>query len=394
VFWTYNWTTQPTDLCTETLARFPEGVSIQATLGNDATAVHTNGLCNVCRDYTLSVPGCDERVKAEGAAAKRGGRRFYAMANTGGLTWDFGVVPYQPCPYQWKRRWDELVAAARSPGLDGLMESHHYGWHPSFVSELAKEAFTEGGIPFERHIRLIAARDFGEENVETVLAVWRRWSAAADNYVATNENQYGPFRIGPAYPFAFGGKPVTYEEFPQDPKGTFTMRWMAYLNYPYDQKAADLLNISYHALPPEDRERELALLRAAEADYTEGAAVLAKIAATLDPVRRAKAERLAGVGAFMGCTVRTAVNLRLGCAAFARGDRAGLLRVASDEYANAVRALALAEADSRLGWEPSLEYAGGPDQIRWKLGRMRESYGAAVEAPSLPTTDGMKGEKR
>ena len=37
-------------------------------------------------------------------------------------------------------------------------------------------------------------------------------------------------------------------------------------------------------------------------------------------------------------------------------------------------ALALAEADSRLGWEPSMEYAGGPDQIRWKLERMRSLF--------------------
>lgn len=35
--------------------------------------------------------------------------------------------------------------------------------------------------------------------------------------------------------------------------------------------------------------------------------------------------------------------------------------------------IARAEADSRLGWEPSMEYAGGPDQIRWKLERMKKA---------------------
>lgn len=33
------------------------------------------------------------------------------------------------------------------------------------------------------------------------------------------------------------------------------------------------------------------------------------------------------------------------------------------------------ETDSRLGWEPSMEYCGGPEQIRWKLGLMERLYG-------------------
>jgi len=35
-------------------------------------------------------------------------------------------------------------------------------------------------------------------------------------------------------------------------------------------------------------------------------------------------------------------------------------------------------ADSRLGWEPSMEYVGGPKQIRWKLQEMEELYGKDV----------------
>lgn len=379
VFWTYNWSRQPVEPCADLVGRFPDGVAILSTFGKGEETTHRNGLVNACRDYTISCPGPTRHFSAEAKAAGANGRRLYAMSNTGGLTWDFGVIPYQPCPYQWKHRWDALRKSNAEDGLRGLMESHHFGWHPSFVSELAKEAFTEGGIPFEEHIRKIAARDFSEENVEKVISVWKRWSDAAADYVATNENQYGPFRIGPAYPFNFGGNPVEYGDYPQDPKGTFTMRWMAYLNYPYNRQAADLLNITYNALPDASRAQEMELLRAAQDAYCEGASVLREIAATLDPGRRAAAERLAGIGDFMGRTVRTAVNLRLGQDAFAKGDKEALQRVARDEYANAAVALDLVKKDSRLGWEPSMEYAGSVEQICWKLGRMELLYGVGVK---------------
>lgn len=79
-------------------------------------------------------------------------------------------MPYQPCPFQWKKRWEGLVAANAEYGLSGIMENHHFGWYPSFLSELEKEMFTEGGLPFDEHIRLIAARDYGTENADAVIA--------------------------------------------------------------------------------------------------------------------------------------------------------------------------------------------------------------------------------
>ena len=81
------------------------------------------------------------------------------------------------------------------------MESHHFGWHPGFIAELAKEAFVRGGIPFGRHLRAIAARDFGAQNADAVVDAWRKWSEALTLQPPSHANQYAMFRIGPAYPF-------------------------------------------------------------------------------------------------------------------------------------------------------------------------------------------------
>ena len=34
---------------------------------------------------------------------------------------------------------------------------------------------------------------------------------------------------------------------------------------------------------------------------------------------------------------------------------------------NAEKAIPVVEADSRLGWEPSMEYLGDEEHIRWKI---------------------------
>ena len=47
----------------------------------------------------------------------------------------------------WATATESLRKARQDWGLSGLMESHHYGWWPSFVSELAKNAYWTGGVP-------------------------------------------------------------------------------------------------------------------------------------------------------------------------------------------------------------------------------------------------------
>jgi len=50
----------------------------------------------------------------------------------------------------------------------------------------------------------------------------------------------------------------------------------------------------------------------------------------------------------------------------------------AEEYANARAALSLVDVDSRLGFECSMEYAGGREQIEWKLRRMEDLFGKEI----------------
>ena len=42
------------------------------------------------------------------------------------------------------------------------------------------------------------------------------------------------------------------------------------------------------------------------------------------------------------------------------------------EIANAEATIPLVQADSRLGWEPSMEYIGSEYHLRWKIRQLRQ----------------------
>ena len=113
------------------------------------------------------------------------------MVNTGGLSWDIGVVPYEPTPGQWMRRHAKILECREKYGLCGLMESHHYGFWPSFISDLAKWTYTAGTPEPEQVLGMLAERDFGPANVDKVLQAWALWSKGIQHYMST---QRGPVR--------------------------------------------------------------------------------------------------------------------------------------------------------------------------------------------------------
>ena len=84
--------------------------------------------------------------------------------------------------------------------------------------------------------------DFGPEAADAAVRAWALWSEAVADYVASDANQYGPFRCGPAYPFSAGRGKVDDRDFPVAPQsfvGTQFIR-MNYLGYGFTRRTEDL----------------------------------------------------------------------------------------------------------------------------------------------------------
>ncbi len=356
VFWSYNWGYQPEDLRLKLIDALPSDITLQATFEMFETFKKRNGLDSMVADYSLVYPGPGRYFSSEAKRAKERGMKMYSMSNTGGHTWDFGTIPFDPFPYQWKKRFDAVVKANDDWNLAGLMENHHYGWWPSFISELSKEAYTKGGMPFEEHLAAIAARDYGAKNVAAVKAVWKDWSEKIVDMHSTNENQYGPFRYGPAYPFNAMEPDLKPEELPIPPM---------YLTLNYRQAASKNPEL----------EKQLELLDPMAASFMAGGAkFLAMAEVETDATRRTNLLAMGRLGEYMGRCCLTARNVKAAVIAERAKDRAGVEKIAKAEYDNACAALKLVEKDSRLGWEPTMLYRGGPEMIRWKLDYLAKHY--------------------
>ncbi len=394
VLWSYNWGYQPKEARQALIRSLPEGVSLQATYEMFERFPVGNTFETVA-DYSISFEGPGQYFISEAEEAKRSGVKLYTMSNTGGLTWDVGVIPYVPVPYQWKRRWDSMQKAHDDWGLCGLMESHHYGFFPSFVSELHKAACWSPIDDFDTHIRAIAVRDYGKANSDKVLTAWQKLSEGHRHYIAANEDQYGPFRIGPSYPlllmddatipspnFAhFGGNEICF------PMYNFNINNMVRLNHEIES-----LSIMIDL-------------------YKEGADIFEEILPTIPDAKYDEAKRMFGLARFIENAARTAVNVKkwhvlkhkLGFkptvnflspaknnfvlneeifnAVPVKERNAIILEmkaIAEGEIENAKATIPLVDFDSRLGWEPSMEYMCDREHLEWKIKLTQKAIAALM----------------
>ena len=365
----YNWGKQDKDLRQKLIASLPKGVMLSCgwemfehydLYGANAT----------CCDYSLRVvePGYYFRTEAE--AATKYGIKLMTIANTGGKTWDFGVIPYDPAPYRWAERFEALRKAHDENNLSMLMDSIHFGVHPSFITEIAKWAFSEPRVDLDELIPKILAMHFGKKEIDKIDEAMKIWSDAFANMVPASEDQYGALRLGPSHPFYAGRKQGEGVSPPQDKFAMSKLGWGMYRNvYVFRDRGipADVM------IP-----RELKAFEYVKKRLLEGLQVLESI-----EEKNEELLRLINMGWFMYRTVITALNMKnyyvLDQKRMSTEDeeerREAILKmidILSDERENAEAAIPLVEYDSVIGFEPAMEYVTDRKRIEWKLGQIEE----------------------
>ncbi len=363
VFWTYNWGRQPEEARVALINNLPEGITLQATF-EMATFLDIGDAKIITADYTLSFTGPGGYFKSEAEAAKKRGIKLYSMTNTGGLTWDFGVIPYEPFPYQWIKRYNEMAKMHDKCDLSGIMESHHYGFYPSFISKLSKWTFTEPRQNPEEILAMIIASEFGENNVEKVDEALKLWSEGITHYTPTDGDQYCAFRVGPSYPLTMD----TTIRMQSAPYAHFGGR----ICEPHYMESFDWLSIK-GSYAPLRIPRELEMITEMRRLIDEGLAILEKI-----ENKNEKLVRLINMGKFISNTLTTGIHskqmhiLKWDMKAARTREKLHELvdqieEIVKAEIKNAEATIPLVEVDSRLGWEPSMEYMTDKAHLLWKI---------------------------
>lgn len=387
VFWTYNWGYAPEADRIRLIDALPEDITLLVTF-EMFEPYKIGSTTGALMDYTVRAPGPGRYFASEAEAAKRKNIRLYAMSNTAGMTWDFGVVPYIPVPRQWAKRHQALKKSRDKWGLTGLMESHHYGFYPSIVSELAKWSYWLPEVPEEEVMAKIARRDFGAAGAADALSAWELWSEAMNSLVASNEDQYGPFRVGPSYPMIFH----------PDITRTFRSQEIQMPSSPHAYMGSRIVKTFYH--PFENIQQspgavrfpeEIAALEKSHGLWVEGVNAIERAIAIAPAEKKRAAAKMAGLGRYIANSVKTAIHMknwwRLNMKLLNESDSKNvdalldqLTAIAEREIDNARETIPLVEADSRLGWEPTMEYMTDRKRLEWKVLQVRTTVDFEIAA--------------
>ncbi|MBE6695675.1 MAG: hypothetical protein E7587_04400 [Ruminococcaceae bacterium] len=378
VFWTYNWGQRPEESRLRLIRNLPKDITHMATFEMGCPIVH-DGIEHPSADYTIYFEGPSNYFTSEAKCAKECNLPMYSMTNTGGRTWDVGVVPYLPVPYQWMKRYESMRYAHDNYSLVGTMECHHYGFTPSFISELAKWAFSNPPVDLDAMLKKIVKRDFGEKCVDKVCEALKCFSEGINQMIATNPDQYGPCRIGPAYPFVlFKGTDL---EIPSEPIAMFGKNRITKPVYSYGLYNEPRQNLFLH---------ELECFKKTVEFYKKGCEIIDGILPLVPDKKKETAIKIRNIGEFIGRTAQTTINIKewYQIRVFLpekSGDEKnkmldGLLEIARREMQNALDTIPLVEFDSRLGFEPSMEYMCDRAHIEWKLGLLQKVIDEEIPA--------------
>lgn len=379
IFNTYNWGWTDLDVRREFLKNVPEGITIQVTY-DIFSKVEVFGQTHRVMDYSIVADHPGYYFDSECHAAAEFGIPLLSTANTAGTTWDIGVIPYVPVPQRWITRFKELDRFRRECNLNAFYDNHHYGWWPSVITELGRAYFNSPQCDLDKLLADIALRYAGN-GADDLLNAWQKWSDAFAYLPATNDDQYGPLRVGSAYPLIFQPnitRTMAKKEiaFPANPDAHFGNHIIHTLYQPYENINQLPASLRY---PNELRSMD-EFLRL----WDEGIVLYAKALEAAPDAYRDYLERELNLGKFIRCSVQSCRNTKqwyclnrdlqnIKC----REEGLKLLdeieTLAEQEISNAASAIEFAELDSRIGWEPSMEYVGDRWHLEWKIRQVRSA---------------------
>jgi hypothetical protein len=283
------------------------------------------------------------------------------MVNTAGQTWDFGTIPYEPMAQQWMRRYKKMIEAQENWGLCGIMESHHYGIYPSFISKLSKMCLEKSTDTMEETLTMVLSAFFGSENADTIEKALDKWSESVRHITPTGEDQYGAFRCGPSYPFCF-------ERLIRLPGMPYANAGSAFVVPEYCQDLYSRATIISKRVY-----KEIETLGIALRNMKEGTKILETIENPGEEL-----ERLINMGKFIENYIITGINAKKWHTLKVKFDREEdedevsrildeMVELLTAEKKNAEDTIQYVELDSRLGWEPNMDYLTSKWHLEWKM---------------------------
>jgi len=172
--WEYNINFRPdnSDVKRYFIKQLPQK-TIPLLTWENGKSFEIDGMAGYLRDYSLNQIGPAEVTMAQIDEAGKRGMKVYSKVDTF-ASWQYGTIPYLPCPYQWYDRY----LALEKYGVSGTLESWSSGYKPNFISELRAWTCWTDAPSRDELFGNMASRIFGKDQKELVLKAWDHFSQA------------------------------------------------------------------------------------------------------------------------------------------------------------------------------------------------------------------------
>ena len=172
--WEYNidFRPQSTEIKRYFIQQLPKNTKPMLTWEN-GKSFEIDGMQGYLRDYSLSQIGPAEVTDAQIDEARTRDMKVFSKVDTF-ASWQYGTIPYLPCPYQWYDRYDAL----EKYGVNGTLESWSSGYKPNFISHLRAWTCWTDYPSRDELLQQTASVIFGKQQQEQALKAWEHFSRA------------------------------------------------------------------------------------------------------------------------------------------------------------------------------------------------------------------------
>ena len=404
--WEYNidFRAEKADLKSYFIKQLPDK-TIPLLTWENGKSFELDGMKGYLRDYSLSQVGPAEVTHAQIDEADKRGMKVYSKVDTF-ASWQYGTIPYLPCPQQWNKRY----VALEKHGVKGTLESWSSGYKPNFISELRAWTCWSDSPPMEELFSIMAARIFGKESKPDVVKAWECFSQAIQLVPDTGPNMGTNNAVGNPlffrvpqlrtntynYSWTDFDKWMGYFGGDLNPYWPFTVSRMVF--YPDFTNKTNLAELYARSATGIEAGNEVKLLPVflrymnQAADKMEEGLKLYRKAALMSPAsKRQQAVREVIVAEQLhrmmlsDCAVLGFEDLRLKYTAeenTAKRDEIldQMENILRDEITRTELSLLAAERDSRLGFQFEQDYVYTPYSLKEKLGVLKETLNVQLPA--------------
>ena len=172
--WEYNidFRPQSIDIKRYFIQQLPKQTTPLLTWENGKSFI-LDGMQGYLRDYSLNQVGPAEVTDAQIKEADQRGMKVFSKVDTF-VSWQYGTIPYLPCPYQWFERYTALERY----GVKGTLESWSSGYKPNFMSKIRAWTCWSDSPSRDDLFATAASAIFGKEQKDMVLQAWDHFSKA------------------------------------------------------------------------------------------------------------------------------------------------------------------------------------------------------------------------